>query len=90
MKTINMELNTDYIVEQVNRKRLRKLAIEPRRKYHPIIFEGKTYWCAEDLARETIGSTRAKTIYEMLIVGIIGMVLIIASMYGVAMLIPIN
>ena len=63
---------------------IRKLAINPKKtkNYFPIEHEGKTYWCVEEIKEETI--------YEMLIAGIIGMAIIIASMYGAAMLIPIN
>ena len=67
---------------------IRKLAINPKKtkNYFPIEHEGKTYWCLEELKKET----RKETIYEMLIAGIIGMAIIIVSIYGAAMLIPIN
>ena len=49
-----MDFKTDYVRQQVKDERLQDLLIKSRarNKYSPVQYQGRTYWCLEELTKE--------------------------------------
>ena len=84
-----MDFKTDYVRQQIKDERLQDLLIKSRarNKYSPVQYQGRTYWCLEELTKEKELESRHKVIREMTILGIASMIILITSMYGVASMI---
>jgi hypothetical protein len=81
-----MDYQTDYVSQQISDLELRDLLIKSRNNntYVPVYYQGKKYWCLEELTEEQQAIGREKAIKEMLVYGIISFVALISAMYGFA------
>jgi len=78
-----MDFNTDYVRQQIKDETLQDLLIKSRTKnvYTPVRYEGKTYWCLDDLAQDTETKARARAIRDMSIAMIIAMISVMGLLY---------
>lgn len=81
-----MDYQTDYVSQQISDLELRDLLIKSRNNntYVPVYYQGKKYWCLEELTEEQQAIGRDKAIKEILIGGVISFVVLILAMYGFA------
>jgi len=80
-----MEFNTDYVRQQISDQKLRDLLIKSRTRntLTPVYYEGRKYWCLDDLTQEKHIEGRNQAFKEFSTFGIIGMVVVLALMYVV-------
>lgn len=85
-----MDYQTDYVRQRISDPVLRDLLIKSRKgnTYVPVYYNGKKYWCLEELTEEQQAIGRNKAIKEILILGSIAFALNIVLMYAVAIYIP--
>lgn len=78
-----MDFNTDYVRQQIKDETLQDLLIKSRTKnaYTPVHYQGKTYWCLDDLTQEKETEARARAIRDMSIAMIIGMFSVMGLLY---------
>lgn len=81
-----MDFNTDYVRQQVSDPMLRDLLIKSRKKneFRPVYYQGRKYWCLDDLTKEKEIEGRNKAIREMTIAMIIAMSLMTVLLFVTA------
>jgi len=85
-----MDYQTDYVRQRISDPVLRDLLIKSRKgnTYVPVYYNGKKYWCLEELTEEQQAIGRNKAIKEILILGSIAFALNIVLMYVLAIYMP--
>ena len=85
-----MDYQTDYVRQRISDPVLRDLLIKSRKgnTYVPVYYNGKKYWCLEELTEEQQAIGRDKAIKEILILGSIAFALNIVLMYVLAIYMP--
>ena len=85
-----MDYQTDYVRQRISDPVLRDLLIKSRKgnTYVPVYYNGKKYWCLEELTEEQQAIGRNKAIKEILILGSIAFALNIVLMYALAIYMP--